>query len=145
MNNRQLTNIAIAVVIIVTVVALTTNITKLMRRLFGTESDFIDHEDTPLPDGEIGEDFTTDPYVARLTEVLTPYMFDASPRCDIYRRLIQELSDPEFVMVCNEYNNTVGRPLRRDMDLTWQNGCTIFARQWDRAVYRRMNDLNVIG
>lgn len=107
------------------------------------EEDFVDHPDTPVPDGPIDPEFDPAPYVARLQEVLQ-FLWDSSPRCDAYKRLL-ELTDAEFVIVCNAFKNDTGQSLRAAMDEQLYDGCNVFFNRHGVEVRRRMDALNVIG
>lgn len=143
MKNRWIT-IALVIVILIILVSFTTEFTGMFKRWFG-EEDFepVDYEDTPIPPGSLDPEFDSAPYVARLIEVLR-FLWDSSPRCDAYRRLL-ELSDPEFVIVCNDYKNQVGRTLRSDMDAQIYDGCNVFYNRYGVQVRERMDQLGVIG
>lgn len=126
---------------------------KAIQRLFGFGSDTedrvfnpLDYQPTPyVPDGgPIRPQFHPDSVVAELKDVLETALFDASPRCRAYRRLL-ELTDNEFILVINTFYEKLGKSLRQAMNDTWQSGCTLFGIQWDERVYDRMQQLNVIA
>lgn len=138
----------IAAVVVITVIILlvsfSTQLTKAFKRWFGEEEEEpVDYPDTPMPSGEVADDFDPTAYVTRLREVLK-FLWDSSPRCDAYERLL-DLSNPEFVMVCNEYKNTVGRTLRSDMDSMLYDGCNLVYNRYGVEVRERMDELNIIG
>lgn len=126
---------------------------KAIRRLFGfgktAEGQVfnpVNWEPTPfIPESPPVEDiFDPDSMVSELKDVLESSLFDASPRCRAYKRLVG-LSDNEFILVANTFYQKLGKTLRQAMNDTWQSGCTIFGTQWDERVYDRMEQLNVIG
>ena len=141
---KTIVTVAFIVVMLLIMISFSTQLTRAFKRWFGEEQRApVDYDDTPLPPGEIANDFDTAPYVARLREVLR-FLWDSEPRCDAYQRLL-ELSDPEFVMVCNDYKNTVGQTLRSDMDRMLYDGCNVFWNRYGVQVRNRMDELNVIG
>lgn len=126
---------------------------KAIRRLFGFGPVGEDQVFKPvhwaptpyLPDGgPLRPDFKVDSVVAELKDVLETTLFDASPRCRAYRRLM-DLTDNEFIAVLNSFYEKLGKTLRQAMNDTWQSGCTIIGTQWDEKVYDRMEQLNVIA
>ncbi|WP_282782238.1 hypothetical protein [Phaeodactylibacter xiamenensis] len=144
-NNKQLIQVGVSVVILVVLVVFVTSASKAIRRMFGFGEEQQDLPETPLAgDQPIPLDFDPLPLTTRLYEVLNSWLLDASPRCKAYKQMM-ELTDNEFIMVCNAYYNNYGRSLRSDMDATLQSGCTVFWTQWNNRVRRRMDELKVVG
>lgn len=148
LDQSKLIKYSLIAIIIIVVIAILVYSIKSIRRFFGLEVDTIDVQwnETEYIDGggDVGQDFAVESYVSELHDVLNRFMLDASPRCRAYERLMK-LNDNEFITVLNVFYNTFGVTVRSKMNATFQSGCTIFGKQWDNAVYDRMEQLNVIA
>lgn len=127
---------------------------RAIRKLFSWGQDaeedvFPDVKWKPTPytpdGGALRPGFNPDSYVSELKDVLETSLFDASPRCRAYRRLVEETNDNEFIEVLNTFYQRLKKTLRQAMNDTWQSGCTIFGTQWDERIYDRMESLNVVA
>ncbi len=144
MGNKQILKVGVGLTIVVLLVVFVASFSMVIRRLFGF-ADSAEHEDTPFVPGEpLPVNFDPRALIARLTEVHEEWLLDASPRCGAYRRLM-ELTDNEFILVCNEYAKIIGDSLRSNMDSTFQSGCSVSGVKWDKRVRNRMDELNIIG
>lgn len=137
----------VTIAILIVFVLIIVYFSKWLRRFFGFSNAAADFnwEATPYVEsgGDVDAAFAIDSYVSDLVDVLGKWLFDGSPRCQAYKRLM-ELNDNEFIAVLNAYYAATGNTLRGDMNGTFQSGCTIFGTQWDDKVYKRMKRLNTI-
>lgn len=70
------------------------------------------------------------------------YWFDASPRCEAYKKAAQ-LSDNQLIALANAYKNKQLSTLRQDMENTYGDGCTFYDSAWGDVLRDRMTSLDI--
>lgn len=121
--------IAIAVILVLLVVFV---LVKAISRALGftNKNVRIDASNIKFEDGQ-GEviNFDPTPWVNELNHVITTTYwgsFGITNRCNVYKRVTNELNDNQLMLINTAYEAAHGNTLREAMRKTWDSGCFVF-------------------